>query len=379
MINYFEKLKQLVSTGELEILYIISPPRTLSTVFEIALSEYGNGQIHEPFHQRRRKDFNDGCRIVYERIIQLQQQFKNQPAKIVIKDLSKFIGPEEWEQLVNLANRFIFVIREPSGQIFSMASRYANDLDDYDVDKLNYQQILANLPRIPFEDLALNYWENLLRLLNITEEYLIKSMNEPRQKYLAIISSITFRYDPLDSIKKLLKHFNLDIDPVKILKDWKVGSGENFFRPKYIVNDTDKDKEFRKGAWLGYAINSCSFDSLDPKHDAPKDIDIYDDQLQNYFLTNILPVFIEMYLNKNNICKPNADFVLSESFIESTLPKSNPIESYLLCKSFLPKNKNQKKNQKQNCLRLKLVIENKYPYISKKFFDLVEIKENVVK
>lgn len=370
--NYYDTLNDLVSNGQLEILYIISPPRTLSTILEIALAEYGHGQIHEPFHKRRRTDFNDGCRIVYERVVELQKQYINTPLKIVIKDLSKFVKPDEWKQLVNLANRFVFTIREPSRQIFSMASRYANDLDDYDVDKLNHEQIIANLPRIPFEDLALNYWENLFELLHITEDHIKSSNDDSKQKYLAIVSGITFRYDPLDSIKKLLERLNISTDPVKVLKNWEVGSGENFFRPNYIVNNTERDKNFRKGAWLGHAIESKNFDTLDQTHDSPQDIDIYDNHLQAYFSTNILPVFIQMYLDKNNICKPDRDFVLSKSFIEGEFPRTNPIEAYLLCVSFSPTTKQQKSELRENCIYIKSIIQEKYPTISKSFFNQVK-------
>lgn len=366
--DYYGKLKELVGNGELEILYVMSPPRTLSTVLEIALAEYGDGQIHEPFHRRNRKDFNDGCRIVYQRVVELQGQLKRKNIKIVLKDISKYITPEEWKQLVELADRFVFTLREPSRQIFSLASRYANDVDGLE-DDLNYQQIIANLPKIPFEDLAANYWENLLALLNITEEHLSTT---PEKKYLAIISGATFKYDAEDSIKKLLARLELTVDPEKVLKGWNVGSGENFFKPNAIMSGIIEDKDIRKGPWLGRAINSSSFSSIDPKQDAPQDIDIYDNHLQDYFLKNILPAFVKMYLDENNICKPDISVVASKDFVKSDLAMANPIEAYLLTKSFSPQNSTQNNMLEQNSSSLRYIIKDSYPHIATALFDLTK-------
>lgn len=364
--DYYGKLKELVLNGELEILYIISPPRTLSTVLEIALAEYGDGQIHEPFHRRNRKDFNGGCGIVYDRVIALQGQLKKKSIKIVLKDISKYIAPEEWKQLVELANRFVFTLREPSRQIFSLASRYANDVDGLE-DDLNYEQIIANLPKIPFEDLAANYWENLLALLNITEEHVTN-----QQKYLAVMSGATFKYSAEDSIKKLLAHLELTVGPKKVLQDWKIGSGENFFKPGTIMSGIIEDKDIKKGPWLGRAISSSSFSSINSKQDAPQDIDIYDTHLQDYFLKNILPAFIKMYLDKNNICKPDINVVASSDFIKSDLAVVNPIEAYLLSKSFLPQNTAQENILEQNSSNLRYIVKDKYPRIATTLFGLVK-------
>lgn len=369
--DYYGKLKALVKNGELEILYIMSPPRTLSTVLEIALAEYGDGQIHEPFHRRNRTDFNDGCRIVYQRVVELQGQLNRKNIKIVLKDISKYITPEEWKQLVELADRFVFTLREPSRQIFSLASRYANDVDGLE-DDLNYQQIIANLPKIPFEDLAANYWENLLALLNITEEHLAKTNETSKQKYLAIISGATFKYDAEDSIKKLLVQLELTVDPNKVLKGWKVGSGENFFKPNAIMSGIIEDKDIRKGPWLGRAINSSSFSSIDSKQDAPQDINIYDDHLQDYFLKNILPAFVKMYLDENNICKPDISVVTGKDFVKSDLAMANPIEAYLLTKSFSQQHSTQNTMLEQNSSSLRYIIKDSYPHIATALFDLTK-------
>lgn len=366
--NYFKALEYLVSSGQLEILYIISPPRTFSTVLEIALAEYGHGQIHEPFHKRRRVDFNDGCRIVHDRFLKLSNENKERPVKLVIKDLSKFVNPDEWKTLIKLAKNFVFTIREPSRQIFSMASRYANDLDNYDVDNLTHEQILINLPRIPFEDLAFGYWENLLELFNITKDHVPPFKGA---KNLVVVSGATFRYNILDSLSKLVEHLNLDVDPNKLLKNWTVGTGSNFYRPEYIVNKQTGDETFFRGAWLGPALSSTTFQELNPKHDFPKDIDIYDNHLQRYFLDNILPVYVRMYLDDRHVCKPDIRVVTNMTFSNSLLVKSSPIEAYLLCNSFPEVGDEERRILKINSDFAKQQIIKFCPLISKRLFRLV--------
>ncbi len=367
--DYYSKLKELVSNDRLEILYIMSPPRTLSTILEIALAEYGDGQIHEPFHRRNRKSFNNGCRIIYERVCELQSLSGKNSIKLVIKDISKYVTPDEWRLLTEIANRFIFTIREPSRQMFSLASRYANDVNDLE-DSLNYKQIIANLPKIPFDDLAANYWENTLQLLKITEEHVRTVRSSRIHKYLLVISSASFRYDIDGSVKKLLARLELKVSPQTILKDWRVGSGKNFFRPSAVMGNIIEDKNISKGPWLGRAINSRSFSSINIKQDSPQDIDIYDKSLQRYFLQTILPTFVEIYLSESNACKPDPSSVLSQDFIKSALAKINPIESYLLTKSLLPQNPNQRIIARQNCLKLERNIKNRYPYIAEVFLNL---------
>lgn len=364
MTDYYRKLEELSLSGELEILYILSPPRTLSTILEIALAEYGDGQIHEPFHKRSRRDFNEGCRIIYERVLHLQEQQNKRHIKIVVKDISKYISTEEWRRLVKLTSRVIFTIREPSRQLFSLASRYANDLDGVE-DQYGLEQIIANIPRMPFEDLAWNYWENLLSLLETTKAYF--KDKHSRNKQVAIISSATFRYDVPDSIRKLLVQLDMNLEPQKIMKDWTVGRGENFFQPGNILKNAIVDKDIKNGPWLGLAINSTSFAPLDPKKDAPLDIDIYDYRLRSYFAAHIMPVYVTIYLDSNNVCKPDEDVVLSKEFLKSTLTRANSIEALLLTRSYTPSDAKLSEVQKHNEKYLERLIEDEYPYIAKIF------------
>jgi hypothetical protein len=367
--DYYNTLKELAKNGHLEILYIVSPPRTLSTILEICLSEYGDGQIHEPFHKRRRLDFNDGCRIIYERYLYLSDKLNKKHIKLVIKDLSKFVKLDEWQMLLEISNRFVFTVREPSRQIFSVASRYANDLDNYDVDNLSYEQILSNLDRIPFEDLADKYWRNLQYLFDATVEHLNSRVG--KNKCVAIVSGITFRHDVADSITKLLLQLNIKLALDKFIGNWSVGSSKNFYRPEYIINNTDKDKDFRNGAWLGSALNSTEFNKLNLEDDSPVDIGIYDKKLQNYFLTDILPVYVDMYFNKYNVCKPSIEFVFGHAFENSDLFRINPIESLLLNNSFTPISESQKIIKESNDIRLKQIIEEKYPCIYNNLVNLI--------
>ena len=329
--DYYQILMQMVKDGSLDVIYVISPPRTFSTVMEIALTELGDGQIHEPFHKRSRKTFNEGCKLIYDRVLWLQNKLDRRNIRLIIKDLSKSLSEDDWKKLQKLAQRFVFTVREPSRQLFSLATRYANVLAGTE-DELTIEEVIERIPEMPFEDLLDNYWRNLYNLFNLTKTH-IKESELSVQKYIALVSGGTFRAELDNTIPILLKQLNLNQDNIALSSKWTKGNGDNFYKPPYVIEVAEKNKDYKNGSWLGKAIHSDAFGELS-NADSPYDIDIYSHELQAYISDEILDPYVRMYLDLNHQAKPDFGYVDSKTFAQSLLATINPPEAYLLVKSY---------------------------------------------
>ena len=125
-------LKKAIDSGELELIHVISARRTLSTVFQVALTEVGHGQINEPFHHRKCDSFDEGCVLITQRVEKLLSQTKDRPIRLVVKDLADNLNLEEWRWLLALSGLVVLVVREPTLHFFSLLRRRVNDLFEYD-------------------------------------------------------------------------------------------------------------------------------------------------------------------------------------------------------------------------------------------------------
>jgi len=325
----FKELEQLVSNRDLEIVYIVSPPRTISTVFSIALTEAGEGQIHEPLHPRRRDSFDEACSLIIERSNNLQiGKKKDAPVRLVVKDLAKYISRKEWEQLSKLSQHFVFTVREPTLQFFSLLRRRVHGLYGYHLDDLSNDQVLAHLDRLTEDKWHDNSWNQLELFLKFVEQ-------EDLSDKGAIISGLSLRLDPLNVMRRLSERFDwMPFNP-RLADNWSRASGPNFYHPPF-KNDQpmlDKDRVIISG-WITPALKSSSFLPLGEK-DRPIPITSYPQPMQQYILNEVFPVYVRMLTHPLNISRPSFSALQKPINQEGhTLGDINPIETYILVSGY---------------------------------------------
>ena len=119
---YFEKVKQLVDSGNLELLMIIAPPRTGSTLLEssLAMSPSVNFKVNEPFMRPVQDGFESD--LGYKGILDSLESDSNNKNKVVVKEMSYWLNTnEEYKRLFSLVTEpILFLIRNP---LLSMESR----------------------------------------------------------------------------------------------------------------------------------------------------------------------------------------------------------------------------------------------------------------
>lgn len=119
----YQKLKDLVEGGQVNIRLILSPPRTSSTLTEVILSQLEDGQrsCHEPFVDLGYYggDAEEGYRRILSKV---EDSPQNGPVNILVKEMSHWLSVDrEYERLLPLVNNPVLIlIRNP---LLSMESR----------------------------------------------------------------------------------------------------------------------------------------------------------------------------------------------------------------------------------------------------------------
>jgi len=119
----FERINELLQEHDLELIWILSPPRTCSTVLEKSLivSDDVLGQINEPWAQYDREAYPETDRVSYT-IVFLEQRLrvllkknkKSGAKKVIVKDICYFIPLGKiFEQYAALFKKTLMLIRNP--------------------------------------------------------------------------------------------------------------------------------------------------------------------------------------------------------------------------------------------------------------------------
>lgn len=150
MLNYYQRLQDLVNTNQVTIYYEISIPRSHSTVWQIAITEAPeiDGQINEPsfyFDDKPRhhnetessksRTFEEYCRRIVESLegnqekgkIGLLEKTSRRPVGLVVNDLTHSISSQELDQILHLTDKIAITIRDPRMQCYSILTRTIND------------------------------------------------------------------------------------------------------------------------------------------------------------------------------------------------------------------------------------------------------------
>lgn len=161
MIPAYQRLTDLVTTGQLELLHVVAPPRANGTALHQALTQAPEvqGQLNEPFFYEdlkgRKWDFvrsrgekfrtlDQACMHVLSRYDQLKDKSQGKKVTLVVHDLSTDLTSEEFRKFTEVSSHTIVTVRETTKQALSMLMRHTNDyLSDLGGDKLKTKDVVA--------------------------------------------------------------------------------------------------------------------------------------------------------------------------------------------------------------------------------------------
>ncbi len=128
-------LKQLVASGKASIIYVHGTTRSGSTIAQVIFSRFADRAIHQPFmallenrggYLRPNKlplnadIYEEACGVIVNQILEVLKE-KDQ-ATILVKEVSYFFELPIWEHWIQIPEKFLFTIREPHLQYFSVLS-----------------------------------------------------------------------------------------------------------------------------------------------------------------------------------------------------------------------------------------------------------------
>lgn len=131
MSNPYHVIKNLTETGKLRIVHIDAPPRSISSAFQIALTEGGQGHLYEPFRARSRKpsaveDVAGDVLNLYSnqrREEASSNALNNKPVTIVVKELSQYMKDEDFKLWLPVLSGWVTMMRTPNTQAQSFMTR----------------------------------------------------------------------------------------------------------------------------------------------------------------------------------------------------------------------------------------------------------------
>lgn len=128
MTSNHDRLTNLISTGEVDLIHVESVPRSISTALARALSESETPSIYvnEPFN-RMRHDIEDASTRILDAIEQ-HGRSHDTPLTIISKNMARNISQPIFDELIEISKGIVWSVRDPRIQISSLLTRIANDL-----------------------------------------------------------------------------------------------------------------------------------------------------------------------------------------------------------------------------------------------------------
>lgn len=355
-------LRELVRAGNLEITQILSPPRTLSTILEIALAQSADAQVHEPFRLiARKKDIALGYDTILAKVRELQQTHTG-PLRIVVKDIAESTPPE-WQAWMPLVQHFIFIVREPllqthslvqvsarqalsrrrprqiartvwrafragcSPSLFRLAEQQAHDLlhpllgcrTRPDAERMRRVLPAAQQSAFIFNDVS---YRLLLSALDAVEEHVRTSPT----KTLVVLNGLGLKMAPARTLERITRACGWSAIPSTI---WTRGVGDQF-SDRHPLDGVDA-RGVTNSLWHRRAVMSHGIDAIDPQRDAPPPLRWFPPRLQDQICRQGLPAYMRILLHQRVVSLPTAEELvapLSGTSSGERLEDVNPVAAY---------------------------------------------------
>lgn len=266
--TYQKKILDLVASKKVSLIHIISPPRTVSTFFEISLAEGVNGnQINEPF--LRKKDAESAYELIYNRLVDLGANTATveKPVKLIIKDVAKHII--NFSEHILLIDHFIFLIRDPHAMMPSFILRLAHTVDGKPGENYitSYHDAFSRISGVDSilskSEYTSTSWKSLEEFVMLTQ----KALQSKGDKTLTIIDAALLRHDPEEILQQICKRVKIKYCDTMLQGEKKAGK-EKFYYPDA------RQKEFDQfgvstSAWIGDSVRAESYLPVDSSEYMP--------------------------------------------------------------------------------------------------------------
>lgn len=276
-----QTLKQLVAEGKASIIYVHGTARSGSTITEVIFSNFADRAIHEVFgftlHAQGGSNrpnklplnadiYEEACGVIVNHILEILKEKDH--ATILIKELSFFFALPIWERWIQIPDKFIFTIREPHSQYFSMLSLFTYYYFHGDEALVrNRKFVLDNAVNIEsakdLQNVGLDLdesfisdnqkqWEDL-----IFQVKTVRSFLNGTSKKIAIMDLNILRMNPYYAIEKILEKLGLEVNNLQS------GLDNLDIRPKSkILNIGDPNRD------LNIQSKSKKFNLQDPNRES---------------------------------------------------------------------------------------------------------------
>lgn len=338
----YQQLKKWVDTQELEIYYIFSLPRSLSTAIQIAVTEGADGQMNEPFF---RKDYNtvhydaptdesnfyNGCARIVSHVLKLRLEKDNGPLKLILNDITGDLTEPEFLALLPLCKNYAITVRDPFLQMKSFMIRVGNDHfalcdtkleDEKALEQCQKPEAANNVKRGINKNR--NSWINAQHYTSLLTEL---ASNDPSIS-LSIIDGYMLQMEPTTFMQTLCERWKIQFTE-SMINDWKKINSENFCSP--VSAGLPRNLELVNG-WHGRARNSKGF--APPKEEIVNSdfVDRFSEEYQGY-VSEAKEVYTGIMKNPNAIFPKNPDTI-------AKIKKYNPFVAVVLETSALAVQKN---------------------------------------
>jgi hypothetical protein len=399
-----KNLRHLVSEGKLEITQILSPPRTLSTILEIALAQSVDGQIHEPFRiMAKKKDLIRGYDTIYTKVKALGHTHKG-PIRIVVKDIAEFTPPE-WQVWMPLVQNFAFIIREPllqtrslinisamqalsrhrphhiagtllrairsdrSISMLTLAEQQAYELLQsifgYE-GKAKTERISSILPCIEqsvfdFNDVS---YRLFLSAMESVEDHLLTSP----LKHLIVLDGLGLKMAPARTLEKITRTFGWNATPIT---KWTTGVGSSFY-DRNPIQGVD-EHGVTNSPWHRRAAMSNRIDPIDPLQDSPPPLSWFTALLRDQICRHSLPTYMRVLLHPSVVSLPTEDELeapLRGLSSGDRLEDINPVATYATASALRVRSIDNRSRTTLNNLQIRL--RSRFDKLYSTAFDVID-------
>lgn len=346
--SYFDEVSDLINQGKLELIVIIAPPRTGSTLLETVISKSStvDVEVNEPFvnYGHFGEKPSDGYSKIYDEAVKvLNSQDK---ATILVKEMSHWIYlDEEYKRLFSLTDKVVFSIRNPLLSTESRIKKYAEPLSikprpevqqwlldyiasrsgiknkfSFVAEKSNSLTQDINIQKQLLDTYAkmMNFkdWQSMLATTfkeqnyksftdiltadksSFTLEQLgwgslgdeAKFLSENKKDFL-IVDSTDLRSKPVSIAKELSRQLDIDYHP-NMIGGWSENDFSHFITQKAELDKADQS------VW--YDTISKSKD-IKPPTEKPPLLSSFPEPIQEYIRTTARPIYNNLFNSERRV------------------------------------------------------------------------------
>ena len=280
----YRNLKNLVDSNRIELISVVSIPRSVSTAFSRAISQGQNKFFINEAFNRQKFNLEEGCNTILKAFYDLEHTHNNEKITIVIKNMARNLSEEMFNSMNDLSKYTFFTIREPAVQISSLVTRIVNDLqhgygtDFIDQKSLNSAQIIE----------ACLFLENS----PVSNDFSKASWGEIYNHYksarnlnISVIDAEKFLNNSEEVISEACFQAGISFDKNKIISGWD----KNYINANIGYNDSLSNE---KHAWTKEAFSNNKI--INYKSRTPIDPLLFTDELRIDIHDIAIPIYEKM-------------------------------------------------------------------------------------